>query len=70
MDDADFGSAYADVYLQAAMQNRWKPGGEAAGDCVDTCEACGEEIPKGRRDAMPGCRLCVTCQTLFEKGAR
>jgi len=27
------------------------------------CE-CGEEIPEGRRLAIPGVRLCAACQTL------
>ena len=26
------------------------------------CEDCDAEIPEARRKAMPGARLCVTCQ--------
>ena len=26
------------------------------------CEECEAEIPQARRDAVPGVRLCVTCQ--------
>jgi phage/conjugal plasmid C-4 type zinc finger TraR family protein len=26
------------------------------------CSACGAEIPPGRRDAIPGVRLCLSCQ--------
>ena len=26
------------------------------------CEACGVAIPKARRKAVPGVRLCVSCQ--------
>jgi phage/conjugal plasmid C-4 type zinc finger TraR family protein len=26
------------------------------------CEECGEEIPPGRRKAVPGVRLCIACQ--------
>jgi phage/conjugal plasmid C-4 type zinc finger TraR family protein len=26
------------------------------------CEECGAEIPKARRKAIPGVRLCVACQ--------
>ncbi|MBP6750510.1 MAG: DksA/TraR family C4-type zinc finger protein [Xanthomonadaceae bacterium] len=26
------------------------------------CEDCDAEIPEGRRKAVPGVRLCVTCQ--------
>lgn len=31
------------------------------------CVGCGEEIPEGRRIAMPGCRLCVDCQAGEER---
>lgn len=27
------------------------------------CQGCGEEIPKARRQAMPGVRTCVDCQS-------
>ena len=26
------------------------------------CDECGTEIPEARRKALPGTRLCVTCQ--------
>jgi len=26
------------------------------------CDDCGDEIPPARRDAMPGCRMCLACQ--------
>ncbi len=32
------------------------------GDSLSHCEACGVEIPPARRAAIPGVRLCVTCQ--------
>ena len=35
------------------------PSGDAALDCDD----CGEPIPKRRRDALPGVRTCVACQS-------
>ena len=31
------------------------------------CEACEEPIPEARRKAIPGVRLCVNCQSEFEK---
>lgn len=34
------------------------PAGAAASHCVE----CGDEIPRARRDALPGVRTCVTCQ--------
>lgn len=36
------------------------------------CE-CGEEIPEGRRLAIPGVKLCATCQSISDvktKGVR
>ena len=35
------------------------PSGEAATHCAE----CGEPIPAARREALPGVRLCVPCQT-------
>lgn len=31
------------------------------------CLECGEEIPKPRQRALPGCRHCVDCQSAAEK---
>ena len=39
------------------------PDGEGSADC----EACGTAIPDLRRKAIPGVRLCVTCQSALEK---
>jgi phage/conjugal plasmid C-4 type zinc finger TraR family protein len=35
------------------------PTGASARECDD----CGESIPKRRRDALPGVRTCVACQS-------
>jgi phage/conjugal plasmid C-4 type zinc finger TraR family protein len=32
------------------------------GPGLDACEECDAEIPEARRRAVPGVRLCVTCQ--------
>jgi len=32
------------------------------------CEGNGEPIPKGRLDAIPWARYCVSCASMFEKG--
>ena len=34
------------------------------------CEECGEEIPEARRKAMPGVRLCISCQEEADKQNR
>ena len=31
------------------------------------CEECGADIPDARRKAMPGVRLCVSCQSAHEE---
>ena len=33
------------------------------GESLHECEECGAEIPPGRREALPGVRLCVACQS-------
>lgn len=35
----------------------------AAGPGRSHCEECEAPIPEGRRQAVPGVRLCVACQT-------
>ena len=32
------------------------------GESLSHCEGCNKAIPEPRRDAIPGVRLCVTCQ--------
>lgn len=32
------------------------------GPSLTHCEECNAEIPEARRQAMPGVRLCVSCQ--------
>ncbi|MBI1182097.1 MAG: DksA/TraR family C4-type zinc finger protein [Alphaproteobacteria bacterium] len=34
-----------------------------AGESETHCEECGEPIPEGRRQAVPGVRTCVACQS-------
>lgn len=33
------------------------------GEGVSECQECGDEIPAGRRVALPGVRTCVDCQS-------
>lgn len=42
----------------ARMAARVVPVGESLTECAE----CGEEIPQARRKAVPGVKLCVTCQ--------
>ena len=42
------------------------PVGESAAECDD----CGETIPKKRREALPGVRTCIACQSERDKTVR
>jgi phage/conjugal plasmid C-4 type zinc finger TraR family protein len=37
------------------------------GESLTHCEECEEPIPEERRQAIPGVRFCVRCQSEFEK---
>ena len=34
-----------------------------SGDSLSHCEECDAAIPQARREAVPGVRLCITCQS-------
>lgn len=34
-----------------------------SGESLQRCEECDAEIPQARREAVPGVRLCVSCQS-------
>lgn len=33
------------------------------------CEECDQEIPEARRQAVPGVRLCIACQSAADESA-
>ena len=37
------------------------------GESLRHCEECGAGIPDARREAVPGVRLCITCQDERDK---
>jgi phage/conjugal plasmid C-4 type zinc finger TraR family protein len=39
------------------------------GPSLSHCAECGTEIPQPRRDAVPGVRLCVSCQDARDREA-
>jgi len=47
--------------LAAARQRL--PTGESAFFCLE----CGDDIPQKRREALPGVKYCIACQSLNEK---
>jgi len=42
----------------------------SSGESSTHCEECGMVIPDARRKAMPGVRLCVSCQSELEIGRK
>ncbi|HEY1077399.1 MAG TPA: DksA/TraR family C4-type zinc finger protein [Fontimonas sp.] len=40
-----------------------------AGPSLSRCAECDDEIPEGRRRAIPGVRLCVPCQEAQDREA-
>lgn len=38
-----------------------------SGEGSDLCDECGERIPDRRREALPGVRTCVSCQSIRDK---
>ncbi len=39
------------------------------GESLTHCEECDASIPEARREAVPGVRLCITCQSEVDKKA-
>ena len=39
------------------------------GESLTNCEECDQTIPPARREAVPGVRLCITCQAEHDKEA-
>ena len=37
------------------------------GASLEHCEECGNAIPAARREAVPGVRLCISCQEVKDK---
>lgn len=54
-----------DATIKDALQRarRLLPSGESRRQC----EECGNPIPEARRQALPGVRLCVSCQAEADK---
>jgi len=38
-----------------------------AGESLEFCEECDADIPQARREAVPGVRYCVKCQSELDK---
>ncbi len=62
-DLADLASDRMEQQLQDRIATRVRYQGVS----LTHCESCDEEIPEGRRNAIPGVRLCVFCQEAAER---
>jgi phage/conjugal plasmid C-4 type zinc finger TraR family protein len=40
------------------------------GESLKNCDECDAPIPEARREAVPGVRLCITCQSAHDKEAK
>ena len=49
-----------DTVSDAVKQAR---AGIPIGESLTACEECGEPIPERRRQALPGTRTCIACQS-------
>jgi phage/conjugal plasmid C-4 type zinc finger TraR family protein len=72
MDQADLAEQYLENYLERAIsaargvQQSVDKLGPSAINCID----CADEIPLNRRNAIVGCKRCVSCQSDYEQRAR
>lgn len=62
----------AEMLADALVEQARRAGlaGKTAADSAAFCEDCGDAIPAARRKAVPGCLLCVDCQTAHERAHR
>lgn len=69
LEEAEMGQLQA-IHLNmnavAAVQRELEQ--QAQQESLKDCEDCGEPIPEARRLAIKGCRLCVHCKAVRERG--
>lgn len=61
MDEVDDSQKAERLYREEALASG-RPVGNPGFVSFTRCAECEEEIPERRREAIPGCRLCATCQ--------
>lgn len=62
-DAADIATERIELLLEDRLAARVRYQGQS----LIHCEDCDQEIPEGRRLAVPGVRRCVHCQTIAER---
>lgn len=65
LSEEDMAQMHADHVNQDAIANIRK--NIRTGPSLSECEECGDDIPKERQDAVPGCTTCIYCQTKLER---
>lgn len=63
-DSIDTASELEELQRQAAIQKHRIDRNAVS---ASHCDECGDTIEEARRRAMPGCRMCASCQTDAEK---
>ena len=67
-DDVDRAQAREQEMRQDALAEHAREAQIAAAvDSAEFCAMCGEAIPEGRRDAVPGVQTCIDCQKDVER---
>jgi len=67
MDEGDRGLLAALQHMKAALAAHRSR--QNQGESLMFCEDCDQPIPESRRQAMPGCTRCVSCQQKAESHA-
>ncbi len=66
-DDADVAQSLSEFHEKIIINSVRMKVSQNAEEIVN-CIDCGEEIPKARRVAYPGCELCIHCKEEQESG--
>jgi len=59
-DECDIAQEMQELHLRVTLESVGRP--RPCGPSLRRCQECDEEIPEARRRAIPGVRLCVSCQ--------
>lgn len=65
MDNADYANERMQQAIDEALAARKSK--QVARESATHCNDCDDEIPETRRQAVPGCQLCIDCQEYYEK---
>ena len=67
MDEGDVAADYAARHNAAAVAAVLAGMPDPTAESAVDCEWCGAPIDEERRKLVPGCQLCVSCQTQKER---